>query len=136
MGQHAVVEQVVYRSTDCPECGVSVFMPSQMLERRQKDGESCYCPSGHSFSWHKTEAMRLREELEAKKKQLEAETKKREWAEQAQKRAQEAEEHAQRSAAAYKGKLKRVSNGVCPCCKRSFTNLRRHMATKHPEAAQ
>jgi hypothetical protein len=22
---------------------------------------------------------------------------------------------------------------VCPCCNRSFQNLRRHMATKHPE---
>jgi hypothetical protein len=27
----------------------------------------------------------------------------------------------------------RIGNGVCPCCNRSFTNLRRHMTTKHPE---
>ena len=27
----------------------------------------------------------------------------------------------------------RVHNGVCPCCSRTFTNLQRHMATKHPE---
>lgn len=26
----------------------------------------------------------------------------------------------------------RVGNGVCPCCTRSFANLRGHMATKHP----
>jgi hypothetical protein len=26
----------------------------------------------------------------------------------------------------------RVGNGVCPCCDRSFTNLRRHMSTQHP----
>jgi len=28
---------------------------------------------------------------------------------------------------------KRVANGVCPCCTRSFANLRRHMETTHPE---
>jgi len=31
---------------------------------------------------------------------------------------------------------KRVTNGVCPCCHRSFQNLRRHMATKHPNEAK
>ena len=29
--------------------------------------------------------------------------------------------------------LKRIHKGVCPCCNRSFTNLKRHMETKHPE---
>lgn len=28
---------------------------------------------------------------------------------------------------------KRLKNGVCPCCTRSFQNLRRHIASKHPE---
>ena len=28
---------------------------------------------------------------------------------------------------------KRASAGVCPCCNRSFQNLRRHMGNKHPE---
>ena len=31
--------------------------------------------------------------------------------------------------------LQRVEHGVCPCCKRSFSALARHMATKHPEYA-
>lgn len=30
-------------------------------------------------------------------------------------------------------KLSRVQRGVCPCCKRSFSNLARHMEKKHPE---
>lgn len=31
-------------------------------------------------------------------------------------------------------KLKRrVSNGVCPCCNRSFADLHRHMTEKHPD---
>lgn len=28
---------------------------------------------------------------------------------------------------------KRVGNGVCPCCNRTFENLSRHMSCKHPE---
>ena len=31
---------------------------------------------------------------------------------------------------------KRIENGVCPCCHRSFKNLRRHMNNKHPEYAE
>jgi hypothetical protein len=26
-----------------------------------------------------------------------------------------------------------VANGVCPCCNRTFQNLARHMAGKHPD---
>lgn len=29
----------------------------------------------------------------------------------------------------------RSKNGCCPCCKRNFQNLQRHMRTKHPEFA-
>lgn len=40
---------------------------------------------------------------------------------------------------ATKGKLtkmtKRVSNGVCPCCNRTFANVARHMGTQHPDFA-
>jgi chemotaxis response regulator CheB len=28
---------------------------------------------------------------------------------------------------------KRVANGVCPCCNRTFKQLARHMKAKHPE---
>jgi DNA repair exonuclease SbcCD ATPase subunit len=30
----------------------------------------------------------------------------------------------------------RASNGVCPCCNRTFQNLARHMHTKHPDFAK
>lgn len=30
---------------------------------------------------------------------------------------------------------KRVGNGVCPCCNRTFQQLARHMEAKHPEYA-
>ncbi len=28
---------------------------------------------------------------------------------------------------------KRIANGTCPCCTRTFTNLARHIAAKHPD---
>lgn len=28
---------------------------------------------------------------------------------------------------------KRAATGTCPCCGRSFVQLRRHMAAKHPD---
>jgi hypothetical protein len=41
-----------------------------------------------------------------------------------------------KSHAATKGHLtrtkKRAASGVCPCCRRSFKQLRRHMQNKHP----
>lgn len=27
----------------------------------------------------------------------------------------------------------RANHGVCPCCKRTFSQLARHMKTKHPD---
>jgi phage/plasmid primase-like uncharacterized protein len=48
----------------------------------------------------------------------------------------EARETAERRAAAARGlvtKIKnRVGHGVCPCCNRTFSDLARHMAGKHP----
>ncbi len=29
--------------------------------------------------------------------------------------------------------LARIKAGVCPCCNRSFKNVRRHMASQHPD---
>jgi hypothetical protein len=47
---------------------------------------------------------------------------------------------AKRSLAAQKGVTtrikRRVANGVCPCCKRTFQDLARHMAGQHPRYAE
>lgn len=52
-------------------------------------------------------------------------------------RQRELREAAERSASAVRGQMtklkRRTANGVCPCCTRSFVNLRRHIETKHPD---
>ena len=46
-------------------------------------------------------------------------------------------EGARRSRAALKGQVtkikRRVSKGICPCCRRNFANLKRHMEGQHPD---
>jgi len=112
-------------------CGIAFAIPtdlhSQMLSHRATDpGKtvSVYCPLGHS--WH------FLGESEAAKAQREAaEARRRERA------VRDLLTQEERSHSATKGQLtkvkKRVAAGVCPHCNRTFTNVQRHMKSKHPE---
>ncbi|MEG3193744.1 helix-turn-helix transcriptional regulator, partial [Lysobacter sp. D1-1-M9] len=71
----------------------------------------------------KTEAQKLRDELARKDADL-ARAKER-TADLARERDQVAKAH--------RKMRRRVMNGVCPCCNRSFQNLREHMQTKHAD---
>ncbi len=111
--------QATLETEECCNCSILFAMPVAMMKRLRQDGGSFYCPNGHSQHYTKTENQKLREQLEATQKNLTSarcET-------MAERQAREVAEK----------KLKRVGKGVCPCCRRSFTNLRRHIATKHPQ---
>lgn len=113
----------------CPVCGVEVVMPSNLLRTLRESKRSFYCVNGHSQSFKESEADKLKRKIE----QLEREKK---WAETSRDSWREQAAHHERSKNAMKGQLtkvkKRVGRGVCPCCNRSFENLRNHMAVKHP----
>lgn len=113
---------ITWQTMTCGACGVHFQVPNAFYRERYENGKDWYCPNGHVRVFREREVDRLKRELETV-------TKRKEWAEQAEKKARHAE-------AIARGKLKaqteRVKNGVCPCCKRSFQNLRRHMASKHP----
>jgi hypothetical protein len=109
-------------------CGIAVGIPQNLARVMHDEGESkhAYCPLGHRFVFGDS----YKEKLETARAELE----------RAQRRAQATREllHAEeRSHSATRGHLtrtkKRVGNGVCPCCKRSFENLARHMTSKHPD---
>lgn len=115
---------------ECCACSITFAVPEDFDQRRRNDGKTFYCPAGHSQSYTKSELDRVREKLA------------REQAARERAQAREIHEHdqriaAERSASAYKGRVTRLKNraaaGVCPCCNRSFENLRRHMSTKHPD---
>jgi hypothetical protein len=122
---NTVTERVTLTVTRCINCGVQFAAPDYFVTARQNDGKSFYCPNGHSLCWHETEADKLRKRLER------SEARERHALDQLQ--------ATERSRAALRGVVtktkKRVGNGVCPCCNRTFQNLARHMAGKHPEYA-
>lgn len=113
-------------------CGIHLAVPNDLYKlARANKGKSIYCPIGHQFVYDNT----LEEQLADTKKRL-SETSRRVTATRELLWAEE------RSHAATKGhvtrkkkELTRVKAGVCPCCARSFVNLRRHMENKHPDYA-
>jgi len=96
-------------------CGIAYAIPESLYDQaiKHKAQHTLYCPLGHQ--WHymgKTDAQKLREaeaSIVSMRDQLDAERQ------------------------AHERTKKRVAKGVCPCCHRSFTQLKRHMTTKHPE---
>jgi hypothetical protein len=101
-------------------CGAPMALPKDVLTNARNLGTSLYCPAtGHTFGW-KSENEKLRKRLVSEETRRQAV--------EDQLRASE------RRTAAVKGELtkarKRAQAGVCPCCKRSFVQLARHMSTK------
>lgn len=111
----------------CGECGISFCVPRHWRDSRVEDKKDFYCPNGHCRAYIESNKDRqLREQLE-KIESLQRQVK---WRE-------DSLDRANKSNIALKGQLtkerKRVGNGVCPCCNRTFKQLSAHMAQKHPE---
>lgn len=110
----------------CITCGVEIFMPANLRKQKFENRTNFYCVNGHPQHYVvETKAEKLQRELDAERK-------KREWAEQSARAERELRDKTEKK---LKRERKRVSNGVCPCCNRHFTNVERHMKTKHPDFA-
>jgi len=122
-----------YALDHCPTCGVAHMFPRALYDtaRRSKKNGAIYCPNGHGWHYNiDTPEDQLRRERDLLKQRL------------AQKDDQISLLHAQKTSAersltATKGHLTkvrtRISQGVCPCCHRTFSNMARHMTAKHPQ---
>ena len=107
-------------SQTCISCGVQFAMPEELDNRLRQTHKSFFCPNGHIQNYvGKTEAEKLREELKRKEAEIAGIV--------------DEKYAALHQVQTLEKKLKRVHNGTCPCCKRSFQNLKKHMASKHPE---
>jgi hypothetical protein len=119
-------------------CGIVHAVPENLRGKQERDWENgkeqqgIHCPLGHvhiiAGEAPIVAERRLREKAEAR-------------AQRAADRAQaerDLREHTEQRLRAQKGATtrarKRAVAAVCPCCGRSFENVRRHMASKHPEA--
>ena len=105
-------------------CGIAYTIPEtlheQMLLHRgngTRPATAIYCPLGHE--WHYT-GQTAAEKERAQRKAVEAQL-------------VAVSDQLEAERRAHKRTAKRVANGVCPCCHRSFTNVRRHMNTQHPD---
>jgi hypothetical protein len=119
-------------SVTCCNCGIPFAMAETFYDSRLRDGKNFFCPSGHQQHFTESETDRLRKELK-RMRDLRDDAVTR-W-----RAAQDQTTAAERSRRALKGALTRQRNraaaGVCPAdgCHRSFTNLREHIASQHPE---
>jgi hypothetical protein len=121
MTEEILFENVTLTKMVCGTCGVCFAMPLMMQETKMREKGTFFCPNGHERGWFESDADRLRKQLEEKQRELTA-----------QKcetlRERQARELAEKKLTSVTTK---IAKGVCPCCKRSFANLRRHMETKH-----
>ena len=113
---------------ECPNCGVVFGMTDSMEERRRDDKRSFYCVNGHSLSYPG-------ESQEDKIERLGRELNHAENVSAIRRAELDTEKNAHRRTVGKLGavskKLKRVDNGVCPECRRSFANVARHMKSQH-----
>ena len=117
-------ETITMVTETCCRCGLTFAFPSDYKKELLADTSKWfYCPNGHEQHYVKSTEQKLREEYERKLQQKEEDLANT----TATKIQLESElQKVQR-------KLKRLHNGTCPCCKRSFQNLQSHIKTKHPE---
>jgi len=111
-------------------CGIHHAVPTSLRQVQIDDHEnrkkvrSIYCPLGHQhIPGGPIETDRLRNIIASKGAHID--------------RLHAEIRDKNKSLSATKGVVTRMksraANGVCPCCKRSFQNLKRHMTTKHPK---
>lgn len=115
----------------CGTCGERFCITDELYNVLKRSQQTWHCPHGHQryFPLGKSREEKLQEQLEEERR----------WRQRAEQRVAQARdeaEHQRRRANGYKGHATRITKrakaGVCPCCNRSFENLRRHMQTKHP----
>lgn len=125
------------QALDCCNCGLTFGISDTFEAERRKDKRTFYCPNGHPQGFYGKNT--IEQELDAARALAERESRRRRWAEESAQRSRETADTERRRAAAYKGHAtrirNRIKNGVCPVpgCKRHFTNVRRHIATQHPD---
>lgn len=110
-----------FRIEICCNCGILFGVEADHQQQLVDYGKTFYCPSGHPQSYSKPRIKIIEEQLEIAQRDL-----------RASKCETLAERQRRETTEAQKLRLeKRMRHGVCPHCNRSFTNLRRHMESKH-----
>lgn len=110
----------------CWKCKCDMSLPEELYRAAKRTTSiSFYCAYGHAqiFSEGESEETKLRRERD---RAVQANARIEEERREAVARAEKAE-------AATKRLKKRVAAGSCPCCKRNFSNMARHIKQQHPD---
>lgn len=118
-----VTETFNFVLEECCNCGIPFFLTASFYKECQNNPDRWFfCPNGHTQHYTKSKSQIKIDELE---KSLEFAKKDRQDVENALMETISEKNKLSRQ-------LKRVHRGVCPCCNRTFENLQKHMASKHP----
>lgn len=119
-----ITEATDFVLVECCKCATPFLMTTRLNKSLRNSKDTFYCPFGHEQGYYgKNTTEKLKDELEALRleKQKERELLENKWLDEMNEKLK------------LQKQLKRVHKGTCPCCNRSFVNLKRHMETKHPE---
>lgn len=121
---YALTKTIEFADLTCGGCGIIFYVPQDWKDQKWEKKNDIWCPNGcarFTIPGKDTDAAKL----ESAKRELEWERRK--------------NEQLKNSERSLKGQIakfkKRTGNGVCPCCKRTFKQLARHMKCKHPNYA-
>lgn len=113
----------------CGECGGVYAIGERYRKQKYNEGSSWHCPYCQvSWGYSETEEERLRKKVAASEAALASERARHDQTQAALATERRNLSKAKREAARIKT---RIHGGVCPDCNRTFTNLGRHMKTKH-----
>jgi hypothetical protein len=125
--------------SDCIFCGEPMWMTEASYQTYKRNGGTFYCLHGHGqvFAKGKSEAEKLREQLDEERRRRQRAEQQIEYEAQIRRQETERADRERNRANGYKGHATRITKrakaGVCPCCNRTFKQLAAHMANKHPE---
>jgi len=130
MSTHILVTVEIETRT-CPVCGVHYGVDKALIDRRLREGGHWFCTNGDSLSFIEPEVEKLRKQLASAQGNLNFY---RSYSEQKEAEAKELGKQVRAQKAAKTRLMRRVTNGVCPCCQRHFANVQRHMQSRHPDS--
>lgn len=111
--QISYTETVNMIAINCAECGILFAIPEKYSTERRADHATFYCPNKHSNYYPgKSEAEKLKEQLQAKEKELKLTL---------------------ANLEAEKKKVKLPEKQPCPLCHKRYKHLAQHIANKHPK---
>lgn len=117
----------------CYKCHCAFGLSRDHYDRARASSDvNFYCPNGHSQVFAETEEQKLKRRLERKAEDAR-------WYESQLTHTRDQLQATERSLRGHKAAKTRIKNriaaGVCPCCKRTFQNVARHMEGQHPDFA-